>query len=78
VDDVIGPRETPKVDAIGDTVILVSAALSFDVPSAELAIQRVSILATDRVLVVVADEGPELGSLLRCAARVRVAHVTRR
>jgi magnesium transporter len=74
VDDVIGPRETPKVDAIGDTVILVSAALSFDVPSAELAIQRVSILATDRVLVVVADEGP-LQTLIpllgQCEARMR-------
>ena len=74
VDDVLGPRETPKVDAIGDTVILISAALSFDVPSAELGIQRVSILATDRALVVIADDGPlqTLVPLLgQCEARMR-------
>ena len=58
IEDVIAPRETPKLDAIGDTMIVVSAALSFDVPPAELTIDRVSILVTDRVLVVIADDGP--------------------
>ena len=74
VDDVVAPRETPKLDAIGDTMILVSAALTFDVQPAELEIHRVSILATDRVLVIVADDGP-LQTLIplldQCQARMR-------
>lgn len=73
VDDVIGPREAPKLDAVGGTVIIVSAAIAFDAPTAELMVQRVSILATQRVLVLVADDGPlsTLGPLLdKCAGRM--------
>ena len=73
VDDVIGHREAPKLDAVGGTVILVSAAIAFDPPTAELVVQRVSILATDRVLVLVADDGPlaSLAPLLeQCAGRM--------
>ena len=74
IEDVVSPRETPKLDAIGDTMIVVSAALSFDVPPAELHLYRVSILASDRVLVVVADDGP-LGTLIPvlnlCEVRMR-------
>jgi len=74
IDDVVAPRESPKLDVIGDTMIMVSAALSFDVPPADLRIDRVSILASDRVLVVIADEGPleTLIPLLNlCEARMR-------
>lgn len=74
VEDILAPRETPKLDVVGDTVLIVTAALSFDAPSAELSIQRVSILATDRALVVIADEGPltALGRVLnQCEARMR-------
>ncbi|MET0863498.1 MAG: CorA family divalent cation transporter [Nakamurella sp.] len=74
IDDVLGPREAPKLDVVGETVLIVTAALSFDAPSAELAIQRVSILATDRALVVIADDGPlsTLGPLLNeCEPRMR-------
>jgi len=74
IDDVLGPREAPKLDVVGDTVLIVTAALSFDTPSAELSIQRVSVLATDRALVVIADDGPlaTIGLLLQeCEARMR-------
>ena len=74
VDDVIGPREAPKLDAVGDAVIVVSAAIAFDAPTAELMVQRVSILATQRVLVLVADDGPlsTLAPLLdQCAGRMQ-------
>jgi len=74
VDDVVGPREAPKLDVFDDTMIVVTAALAFDASSAELAIERVSILATDRVLVVVADDGPleRLIPLLnQCETRMR-------
>jgi len=74
IDDILGPREAPKLDVVGDTVLIVTAALSFDAPSAELAIQRVSILATDRALVVIADDGPlaSFGPLLNeCEPRMR-------
>ena len=74
VEDVVDAHEAPKLDAIGDTVIVVSAALTFDVQPAELTIHRVSILATDRALVVIADDGPlqTLIPLLNmCEARMR-------
>jgi magnesium transporter len=74
IDDILGPREAPKLDVVGDTVLIVTAALSFDAPSAELAIQRMSILATDRALVVIADDGPlaDIGSQLNeCESRMR-------
>jgi magnesium transporter len=74
IDDVIGPREAPKVDTIAKTLILVGAALTFDEPTFELMIQRVSILATDRALVIVADDGP-LATLVpllhECETRMR-------
>jgi magnesium transporter len=74
VQDVVGLREAPKVDAVGDTVIVVSAAVSFDPVDAAVAVERVSVLATDRVLVVVADDRQlsVLAPLLDlCAGRMR-------
>ncbi len=74
VDDVLGARESPKVDSIGSTVIIVSGAIRFDPETAELAIDRVSILATDRVLVVVAEDGESARlapALMDCAGRMR-------
>ncbi len=74
VDDVLGPREAPKVDTVGNTVIIVSGAIAFDPSTAELTIDRVSILATDRVLVVLADDGEcsrLAGPLADCAGRMR-------
>jgi magnesium transporter len=74
VEDVVGPRESPKLDVIGDTVLIVSAGLDFDEPTAELRIQRVSIVATQRVMVVIADEEPlaRLSPLLaQCTARMQ-------
>jgi len=75
VDDVVGPREAPKLDTVGDTVVIVSAQLSFDEPQAELTGSRVSIVANARVLVIVADEGPltTLAPLLdQCVGRMQV------
>ena len=74
VDDVIGPREAPKLDAVGGTVIVITAEIAFDPPTAELMVQRVSILATDRALVLIADDGPlaTLAPLLDdCAGRMQ-------
>lgn len=74
IEDVLAPRETPKLDSIGDTLIVVSASLGFDLQPAELAVSRVSMLATDRVLVIIADDGPlqTLIPLLNlCEARMR-------
>jgi magnesium transporter len=73
VEDIIGPREYPKVDTIGETVLIVGAAASFDDAAAALHIEGVSILATRQVLVLVADEGPlsELVPVLQqCAPRL--------
>jgi magnesium transporter len=74
VDDVLDAREAPKVDSIGDTVIIVSGAIRFEPDTAELTVDRVSILATDRVLVVIAEDGEAARlapALADCAARMR-------
>ncbi len=74
IDDILGAREAPKVDTIGDTVIIVSGAIRFDPDTAELHIDRVSILATERVLVVVADDDEAARiapTLADCAGRMR-------
>ena len=74
VDDVLGVRETPKVDTVGDTVIIVSGAIVFEPSTASLTVDRVSILATQRVLVVVAEDGEAARlapSLADCAGRMR-------
>ncbi|MGS0686256.1 CorA family divalent cation transporter [Nakamurella sp. GG22] len=74
VDDVLGARETPKVDTVGSTVIVVTGALLFNPRTTELTIARVSILADPRALVVVAGER-ELARLAPtledCAGRMR-------
>ena len=74
IDDVLGPRETPKLDSVGDTVIVVSAAVRFDQEKAELDIEPVSLLATERVLVIIADDGPLatlIPAVVDCAGRLR-------
>ena len=55
VDDVLGNRGNPKLDTIGDTVIIIGGGVC-STPSAELDIDRVLILATERVLVVLAAD----------------------
>ena len=52
------PARGTQARCHGDTVIVVSAAIAFDAPTAELTVQRVSILATQRALVLIADDGP--------------------
>jgi len=74
VEDVVGPRESPKLDIIGDTVLVVSAGLQFDERSADLRISRVSIVATQRVMVIIADAEPLsllAPLLLQCTARMQ-------
>jgi len=74
VDDVVSLRETPKLDIFGDTLIVVSAGLHFDDASANLSIRPMSIVATDRVLVIIADAEPlrRLAPLLeQCTARLQ-------
>ena len=56
VEDILGTRETPKLDTIGDTVMIIGGGVRFDPEEATLEIDRVSILATKRALVLVADE----------------------
>ncbi len=75
VDDVLGARESPKVDTIGDTVIIISGAIRFDPATADLDVDRVSILATERVLVIIADDGEAARlapTLADCAGRMRI------
>src|SRR6476619_2435993 len=74
VDDVVSLRESPKLDIVGDTLIVVSAGLHFDEPSANLSIRPVSIVATSRVMVVIADAEPlrRLAPLLdQCMVRLQ-------
>ncbi len=74
VDDVLADREAPKVDMIKDTLIVVSAAVTFPIDDAALSIDRVSILATRRALVVIADDGPTpalIAHLQDCETRMR-------
>lgn len=73
VEDVLSLRETPKLDDIKGTVILISARISFDPLTSELAVARVSILASDRALVVIADDdtlGRITSVLDQCAGRM--------
>ena len=56
VEDILGTRENPKLDTIGDTVMIIGGGVRFDQDDATLDIDRVSILATKRALVLVADE----------------------
>lgn len=56
VDDVLSEREPPKVDTLGGSVLLIGALVCFDPQSDQLRRDPVAILATDRMLAVVADE----------------------
>lgn len=58
IEDLLDDREPPKVDTLGETVIVVSAAVRFDVPSTRLLVDRVSMIAAPRLLVLLADDGP--------------------
>jgi len=55
VEDVLSDREPPKLDAVGRTVVLIGALVSYDVGSDQLHRDRVAMLATDRMLAVIAD-----------------------
>jgi magnesium transporter len=56
VDDVLSDREPPKADTVGCTVVLIGALVSFDADTDELHRDRVAVLATDRMLAVIADD----------------------
>lgn len=55
VDDVLSDREPPKLDTVGTTALIIGALVGFDPDTDELHKERVAVLATDRMLAVVAD-----------------------
>ncbi len=55
IEDVLSDREPPKLDVVGSTVIVIGALVTFDAPTDQLDKDRVAILATDRMLAVIAD-----------------------
>lgn len=55
VDDVLSDREPAKLDQVGRTIVLIGALVSFDPQTDELRKDRVALLASDRMLAVVAD-----------------------
>ncbi|WP_395725325.1 magnesium transporter CorA family protein [Nakamurella sp.] len=55
VEDVLSDREPPKLDVVGSTVIVIGALVRFDAQTDELHKDRVALLATDRMLAVIAD-----------------------
>ena len=57
IDDVLSDREPPKVDTVHRSVVLIAALVSYDPHTDELHRDRVAVLATDRILTLVADDG---------------------
>ncbi len=55
IDDVLSDREPPKLDAVGRSVVLIGALVAYDASGDRLHKDRVAILATDRMLAVVAN-----------------------
>jgi len=72
VDDVLSDREPPKLDTVGRTVLLIGALVSFDAGAEELRRDRVAVLATDRMLAVVADESAGAALTRRLAENTTV------
>jgi magnesium transporter len=64
VEDVLSDREPPKLDNVGSTAVIIGALVSFDPETDELHKDRVAVLATDRMLAVIAD-GRAAAPLLR-------------
>lgn len=58
IEDLLDDREPPKVDTLGETVIVVTAAVRFDVDQTRLTVDRVSVIAAPRLLVLLADDRP--------------------
>lgn len=56
IEDLLGEREPLKLDWIGDSMVAVLRALSFDPTSGELTLASVSVLAGPRVVLVLADD----------------------
>src|SRR6478609_2591629 len=56
VEDVLSDREPPKLDGVGRTVVLIGALVAYDIGSDRLHRDRVAMLATDRMLAVIADD----------------------
>lgn len=63
IEDLLDDREPPKVDTLGETVIVVTAAVRFDVEATRLSVDRVSVIAAPRLLVLLADDEPAAGLL---------------
>lgn len=58
MEDLLDEREPPKVDTLGQTAIVVTAAVHFDVGSTRLTVERISLIAGPRLLVLLADDRP--------------------
>jgi magnesium transporter len=56
VEDVLSDREPPKLDSVGRTAVIIGALVAFDPETDELRKDRVAVLATDRMLAVIADQ----------------------
>ena len=64
VEDVLSDREPPKLDIVGSTAVIVGALVHFDSDTDELRKDRVALLATGRMVAVVA-EPPAAAPLIR-------------
>ena len=56
IEDLLGEREPIKLDWIGDSMVAVTRALTFDAETGELVLRPVSLLAGPRVVIVLADD----------------------
>lgn len=56
IEDLLGEREPIKLDWIGDSMVAVTRALTFDAGTGELTLLPVSLLAGPRVVIVLADD----------------------
>lgn len=56
IEDLLGEREPIKLDWIGDSMVAVTRALTFDAGNGELVLMPVSLLAGPRVVIVLADD----------------------
>ncbi len=55
IEDLLGEREPIKLDWIGDSMVAVTRALTFDAGTGELILRPVSLLAGPRAVIVLAD-----------------------
>ena len=56
IEDLVGEREPVKLDWVGDSMVAVIRAVTFDAVAADLAVDQVSILAGPRAMIVLADD----------------------